>query len=304
MSRSGVPLRIFVTGAGGQLGQVLLRELRRGGHEVAALTRAALDLTQREQVLERLVKLRPQAIVNTSAFGVEASEEDPKTALAVNAFAVRTLAEACRSADATLLHFSSDFVFDGTATSPYRETDRPNPGSVYGATKLLGEWYAEWGAAALRPARREPLRKPRRPEHDRPDVRGHPRGAHRERVLRPHGLPRLHDRRRGRDPAPPRGKAASGVYHCVNAGFTTWHELAVELTRQIGSPSSVVPVSADDLASKVSRPKFAALSNEKLANLGIELPSWQNALGRALAAPLPTATPIPPSGIRPTSSRG
>ena len=100
------------------------------------------------------------------------------------------------------------------------------------------------------------------------------------------------------------GKAASGVYHCVNAGFTTWHELAVELTRQIGSPSSVVPVSADGLASKVFRPKFAALSNEKLANLGIELPSWQNALGRALAAPPPTATPIPPSGIRPTSSRG
>jgi dTDP-4-dehydrorhamnose reductase len=94
------------------------------------------------------------------------------------------------------------------------------------------------------------------------------------------------------------GKAASGIYHCVNAGFTTWHELAVELVRQIGSPSNVIPISADDHASKVSRPKFAALSNEKLANLGIELPGWQSAIGRALLAPSPTATPIPSSGVR------
>lgn len=304
MSRSGVPLRIFVTGAGGQLGQTVVRELRRGGHEVAALTRAALDLTQREQVLERLVKLRPQAIVNTSAFGVEESEGDPKTALAVNAFAVRTLAEACRSADATLVHFSSDFVFDGATTSPYRETDRPNPGSVYGATKLLGEWYAA-GAPRYFVLRVESLfgNPEGRSTIDRmcADIRaGRTVSAFYDRTVSPAYMVDVAAATRRLLES----KAASGVYHCVNAGFTTWHELAMELTRQIGSPSGVVPVSADGLASKVFRPKFAALSNEKLANLGIELPSWQNALSRALAAPLPTATPMPPSGIRPMNSRG
>ncbi|MGE5716688.1 MAG: dTDP-4-dehydrorhamnose reductase [Acidobacteriota bacterium] len=304
MSRWAVPLRILVTGAGGQLGLNVVRELRRGGHEVAALTRAALDLTQREPVLERLSKLRPQAIVNTSAFGVEQSEEDPKSALAVNAFAVRTLAEACRNAGATLVHFSSDFVFDGTATSPYRETDRPNPGNVYGATKLLGEWYAA-GAPRHFVLRVESLFG--NPEGRSTIVRmcvdvraGRAVSAFYDRTVSPAYMVDVAAvTRRLLE-----GKAASGVYHCVNAGFTTWHELALELTRQIGSPSSVAPVSADSLASKVFRPKFAALSNEKLANLGIELPSWQNALARALAAPPPSATPIPTSGIRPTSSRG
>ena len=96
------------------------------------------------------------------------------------------------------------------------------------------------------------------------------------------------------------GKAAPGVYHCVNAGFTTWHELAIELSRQLGSASNVVPVSADAHTSRVVRPKFAALSNEKLANLGIELPAWQSALGRALAAPRAAA---PVSGSRPAIQR-
>ena len=300
MARSGVLLRIFVTGAGGQLGQTVVRELRRGGHEVAALTRAAMDLTQRDQVLERLVKLRPQAVVNTSAFGVEASEEDPATALAVNAFAVRTLAEACRIAEATFLHFSSDFVFDGTATSPYRETDRPNPGSVYGATKLLGEWYAG-GAPRHFILRVESLfgNPEGRSTIDRmcADIRaGRTVSAFYDRTVSPASMSDVAAATR----RILEGKAASGVYHCVNAGFTTWHELAMELTRQIGRPTSVVPVSADSLTSKIHRPKFAALSNEKLANAGIEMPSWQNALGRALAAP--TATPNPP-GIRPMNSR-
>jgi len=294
-----VPLRILVAGAGGQLGHVLVRELRRGGHEVAALTRAALDVTRREQVLERVGKLRPQAVVNATVFGVEESEDDPKTALAVNAFAVRTLAEASRGSDATFLHFSSDFVFDGTASSPYRETDRPNPGSVYGATKLLGEIYAQ-GAPRHFVLRVESLFGIREGKStiDRMcvDVRaGRTVSAFYDRTVSPAFVDDVAAATRRLL----EGKASSGVYHCVNAGFTTWHELAMELVRQIGSTSSVVPVSADALASRVTRPKFAALSNEKLANLGIELPAWQSALGRALLAPSPTATPIPANGIRP-----
>lgn len=295
-------LRILVTGAGGQLGHVLVRELRRGGHEVAALTRAALDVTQRDLVLERVGKLRPQAVVNATAFGVEESEQDPKTALAVNAFAVRALAKACRASDATFVHFSSDFVFDGETTSPYRETDRPNPGSVYGATKLLGELYAQ-GAPRHFVLRVESLFGIRdgKSTIDRMcvDIRGgRTVSAFYDRTVSPAFVDDVAAATRRLL----EGKAASGLYHCVNAGFTTWHELAVDLVRQIGSPSSVVPVSADGLPSKVFRPKFAALSNEKLANLGIELPAWQSALGRALAAPSPAATPIPASGVRPASS--
>jgi dTDP-4-dehydrorhamnose reductase len=275
-----------------------VRELRRGGHEVAALTRAALDVTRREHVLERVGKLRPQAVVNTTVFGVEESEDDPKTALAVNAFAVRTLAEACQISDAAFVHFSTDFVFDGTATSPYRETARPNPGSVYGATKLLGEIFAQGATRhfVLRVASLFGIREGKS-TIDRMcvDIRaGRTVSAFYDRTVSPAFVDDVAAATRRLL----EGKPSPGVYHCVNAGFTTWHELAVELVRQIGSTSNVVPVSADGLTSKVFRPKFAALSNEKLANLGIELPAWQSALGRALLAPSPGASPIPASGIR------
>ena len=139
-------LRWAVLGAGGQLGQVLVRELRKSGHEVAALTRAALDVTQRFAVLDRVAKLKPEVIVNTTAFGVEPSEDDPKTALAVNAFAVRTLADVARSCDAVFVQFSSDYVFDGTAVVP---TARPT-----GRTPSASTARRSSSASSTRRARR------------------------------------------------------------------------------------------------------------------------------------------------------
>jgi dTDP-4-dehydrorhamnose reductase len=290
-------LRIVVVGAGGQLGQALVRDLRKAGHEVVALTRTALDVTQRFAVLDRVAKLKAEVIVNATVLGVDASEDDPKAALAVNAFAVRSLADVARSAGAALVHFSSDYVFDGTATAPYRETDRPNPVNVYGATKLLGEIYAQNVA------------------------RGY--------VLRVEGLfgtpggkgtidKMIAEARQGRtitsfydrkvspvhvdDVAAAtrrlvEKKAANGVYHCVNSGFTTWHELALEIVRLAGSASNVIPASLERSGLRVSRPLFSALSNEKLANAGIDLPPWQAALERAVnAAPEETK---PTSGVRP-----
>ncbi len=292
-----MPLRIVVVGAGGQLGQALVRDLRKAGHEIVALTRAALDVTQRFVVLEKVTKLRPEVIVNATVLGVDESEDEPKAALAVNAFAVRNLADVARSVDAALVHFSSDYVFDGIATAPYRETDRPNPVNVYGATKLLGEIYAQ----------------------------NVPRGY----VLRVEGLfgtpggkgtidKMIAEARQGRtltafydrkvspvhvdDVAAAtrrlvEKKASAGIYHCVNSGFATWHELAVEIVRVLGSPSNVIPASLERSGMRVPRPLFSALSNEKLANAGIDLPTWQTALARAIGQPPEPARPL--SGVKP-----
>lgn len=292
-----VGLRIVVVGAGGQLGQALLNEMRKPGHEVVALTRAALDLTQRAVVLEKLAKLRPEVVVNASAYGVEASEDDPKAALAVNAFAVRTLADAARAAGAALVQFSSDFVFDGTATAPYRETDRPNPLSVYGATKLLGEIYAA-GAPRHYVIRVESLF-------------GVPGGTGTiEKMIAEARQGRTITSFYDRKVSPAHvddvaaatrrlveKKAPSGIWHCVNSGFTTWHELALEVVRLTGSQSNVIPSSIERSGLRATRPLFSALSNEKLANAGIDLAPWQSALARAVAAP--PAEAAPPSGVRP-----
>lgn len=287
-------LRIVIAGAGGQLGQVLLRELRKSGHEVAAFTHSSLDVTQRDTVLEKVVKLQPAVIVNAAAFGVEGCEEDPRRALDVNGFAVQTLADAARRASAALVQYSSDFVFDGAATSPYTEAARPNPLNVYGASKLLGECFAQ--------------NAPRHWVLRVESLFGNPDGtssidkmaadlkvgrgvkAFSDRTVSPSYMEdvtaatkRLLER-----------NVPSGVYHCVNSGFTTWYELALELKRLLGaSRASISSVSADDSRDRVVRPKFCALSNEKLGNAGIELPSWQNALQRYLG---------PPSAPKPVSS--
>jgi dTDP-4-dehydrorhamnose reductase len=290
-------MRIVVVGAGGQLGQAVLRDLRKAGHEVAALTRAALDVTQRLAVLDRVAKLKPEVVVNTSAFGVDASEDDPRMALAVNAFAVRSLADAARSAGAALVHFSSDYVFDGKAAAPYRETDQPGPVNVYGATKLLGEIYAQ-GAPRAYVLRVEGLF-------------GVPGGKWTiDKMIAEARLGRTLKAFYDRRVSPVyvddvvaatrrlvEKKAAGGIYHCVNSGFTTWHELALEIVRLVGSASNVIPASLENSGLRVERPVFSALSNEKLANAGIELASWQNALARAVSA-LPEETK-PTSGVRP-----
>lgn len=290
-------LRIVVLGAGGQLGEALVREMRKGGHEVVALTRAAQDVTQRLTVLDRVAKLRPEIVVNATALGVDASEDDPRAALAVNAFAVRTLADVARTCDATLVHFSSDYVFDGAATAPYRETDRPNPLNVYGATKLLGEHYAQgaprWAVLRVESMFGIPGGKGTIDKMIAEARTGRTLTAFYDRKVSPAHFDDVAAATRRLVEK----KAPSGIWHCVNSGFASWQEIALEIVRLAASPSNVIPASIERSGLRVARPLFTALSNEKLANAGIELPSWQNALARAVAA-----APVPPrqvSAVRP-----
>ena len=135
-------MRIAVVGARGQLGAAVVHECR-PAHDVVALTRADLDVTDDGAVEEAIDRIRPEAIINCAADNrVDAAEDHPLDALNVNSFAVRALARAAGRHGAALVHYSSDFVFDGAADTPYLEEDRPNPLSVYAASKLLGEWFA------------------------------------------------------------------------------------------------------------------------------------------------------------------
>ena len=218
-------LRIVITGAGGQLGQVLTRELRKGGHDVAALTRVSLDVTQGAAAVERVVKLQPEVIVNAAAFGVDASEADPRHALDVNAFAVQTLADAARRTSAGLLHFSSDFVFDGETSTPYTEAARPNPRSVYGASKLLGEIFAQnvtkhW-VLRVESLFGNPEGKSSIDKMVADLKAGRGVKAFSDRTVSPSYLDDVAaaTRRLLERNAPP------GLYHCVSSGVTTWYDL-------------------------------------------------------------------------------
>src|SRR5688500_11435612 len=135
-------MRIVVTGARGLLGAAVIRELSRD-FDVVPLDRAALDITNPGLVRDVLTSARPDAVVNCAGYNnVDGAEKDPRTALDVNAFSVRALSAEAQRLGAILVHYSSDFVFDGETDRPYREDDRPNPRGTYAASKLLGDWFA------------------------------------------------------------------------------------------------------------------------------------------------------------------
>src|SRR5262249_13170091 len=124
--RSGRLMRVLVTGASGQLGAAVVQECA-AAHDVVPLPHASLDLLDAAAVAAAVERVRPDAIVNAAAYNfVDQAETRPSDAIRVNAVAVRTLARAARRSGAILVHYSTDFVFDGDAQEPYRETDTPN----------------------------------------------------------------------------------------------------------------------------------------------------------------------------------
>jgi dTDP-4-dehydrorhamnose reductase len=277
-------MRIAVVGARGQLGAAVLHECA-ASHDTIAFGHAELDVSDDAAVALAMEQARPDAIVNAAAFtNVDAAEDHPVDALNSNAFGVRALARAARTHGATLVHYSSDFVFDGTVSVPYTEMDRPNPQSVYAASKLLGEWFA-CDAPRAYVLRVESLF-------------GHAPGGGPEKgsvagileTLKAGGAAKVFEDRtisptyvidaaRATRQLLESG-APAGLYHCVNSGCCTWLEFAQELARQLGIEPRLIPVRLADMALRAPRPLYCALSNDKLRAAGIAMPTWQNALQR------------------------
>ena len=285
-------MKVLVTGAGGQLGRTVAPVFA-AEYEVAALTRGDLDLTDAAAVRATVGGLRPGVIVNCAAYNaVDGAEDDPVTALAVNAFAVRSLARAAAGIDATLVHYGTDFVFDGTASEPYGEDDPPNPQSVYATSKLLGEWFAQgarhyvlrveslFGGGALAPdadGRRLGSSLDRIADAllDGREVR-----AFTDRVVSPSYV----DDVAAATLALVRRAAPNGLYHCVGSGHATWFDVTVELARLLGVEPAIQGIALDELQLRAPRPRFCALSNRKLAAAGIEMPHWREAVARYAGA--------------------
>src|SRR5687767_6449280 len=277
--------RVLVTGASGQLAHHIINTF--ADHAVTALDRKQLDLTDPDAVRRAVSQAAPSVIVNCAAFNnVDGAEDQPLEALAVNAFAVRSLARAAQDAGATLVHYSTDFVFDGVASTPYQESDQPAPQSTYAASKLLGEWFAMDAPRAL-VLRVESLFGSlpgwtgRRGTMDTM-VDGIRAGREipvlTDRVVSPSYSPDVaaatrHLLDRG---------APSGVYHCVNAGHATWEIVAIEIARLLGAEPKLKRLTTGQLTLRAARPRYCALATSKLAAHGFTMPSWEDALGRWL----------------------
>jgi len=261
-------VKVLVTGAAGQLGREMVRVA--GTAVVAGLVRADLDVSDSAAVHEAVAGLRPDVVVNCAAWtDVDGCELDPERAQTVNADAVGFLAEACDEVGAHLVHVSTDYVFNGEASTPYGEDHPTDPVNAYGASKLAGEVAAGAGATVVRSTWLQPA--------DLPGMVG--------RVIDSleAGVPiRVMDDRRAcptfvADLVPVilrlGAERVTGVVHATNAGVTSWHGFAREVARASGNdPELLVPVSETDLdvSRPACRPTYSALDNTVLRGLGWE----------------------------------
>lgn len=275
-------MKILVTGAGGQLGWDVCRELERRGTEHLGTTSASMDITDREAVWNRLSKYRPDAVIHCAAYtAVDRAEEEAERAFAVNEGGTRNLAQACKAIGAKLLYISTDYVFPGAGTKPYEVDDPAGPLNVYGKSKLAGEQ-----------AVKETLK-----QHFIVRI-SWVFGSHGSnfvktmlRLSETHSAVRVVSDQVGaptytEDLAPLLCDMVQteryGTYHATNEGECSWAEFAKAIFQVSGHETTVEKISTSDYtAAKADRPLNSRLSKRRLYEAGFSpLPLWRNALER------------------------
>lgn len=284
-------MRILITGAAGQLGTELCRQLAAGGSELGPLPAelhaaevVPVDLEQANlarlpEAMELVATAQPDVVINCAAYtNVDGAETDRDTVFAANALLPRNLAMACQHRGAKLLHPSTDYVFDGLSPVPYTEADVPAPVSVYGKTKYLGEQYAAQFCSRTFVVRTSWLY-----------------GLHGKNFVKT--ILRLADEREElKVVADQLGNPTSaedlahhllavaateeyGLYHCTGAGICSWFDFATEIVRLSGKKARVLPCTSDEYPSPVKRPANSALDHAMLrATVGDCMRPWQQAL--------------------------
>ena len=301
---SAFGLRILLTGPDGQVGWECRRSLQALG-QVHCVDRAHCDLSRPDAIRTAVRAASPDLIVNTAAYtAVDRAESEPDLAFAVNATAPAVLAEEARQTGASLIHLSTDYVFDGTKPAPYLEDDACNPLSVYGRSKLGGEqavlssgapalilrtsWvYATRGHNFLRTMVR--LAREREELRIVDDQWGAPTWARSIAEAIAAIVARA-----GRDRSSIAASFAGhgGVFHMTAAGRTNWHQFAQRLLRQVADPErrlrSIVPIASSEYPTPARRPVNSVLDCGRLARLwGVALPPWELALELAVAGGVP-----------------
>lgn len=283
------PLRIVVTGAGGQLGTDVVRLASGAGrHEVLAAGSSELDVGDRDVVMAALTRARPDLILHCAAWtAVDACESDPDRAFRVNSFGCRNVAEAARHTGAHLVAVSTDYVFDGTLSRPYTEWDRPNPVSVYGLSKRAGEEEIMALLPGATIARTAWVCGP----HGTNMVKTVLRLAGGEGPLRfvddQRGCPTFTEDLAGMLLQLGVGRRP-GLFHVTNQGATSWYGFARDVLVAAGmDPARVEPIATSDLqpARPAPRPANSVLDNAALRMSGVALlPDFHEPLERVVKA--------------------
>jgi dTDP-4-dehydrorhamnose reductase len=280
-------MKLAVLGANGQLGRDLCPRL---AGEVVPLTRAEIDLDRPDTIKSHLATLRPDVVVNCAAYNfVDKAESEPDTAFRSNAWGVRELAWACRELDCQLVHLSTDYVFglDTDRRTPLTEDDPPGPVSVYGLSKLAGEYlvrsvcprhlvvrtcglYGVWGSGGKGSNFVETML--------RLAGQGKPLRVVNDQRCTPTYTADLAD-----TVAVLIERGTEGLYHVTSSGDCTWYELAAEVIRQTGVKADLTPITSSEFGAAARRPTYSVLATGKLERTGLSRPrSWPDALAAYL----------------------
>jgi len=278
-------MQIAVIGANGQLGSDVVEAFTRKGDEVIPFAHSDIELSDIDSVSTRLQELRPHIVVNTAAMHhVENCEREPQKAFAVNGLGVRNLSLVARDIGATLMHVSTDYVFDGAKASPYEESDVPNPLNVYGNTKLAGEYFVRSTVEKHFVVRTSAIygRSPCRAKGGLNFIelmlklakeRGEVRVVDSEFVT-PTSTAEL-----ARQMVSLSRSDFYGLYHATAEGSCSWYEFAREIFAVTGTRVNLKAAAPNEFPAKVPRPKYSVLENRELKNHGSNIfRPWQDGI--------------------------
>lgn len=276
-------MRILLTGRTGQVGWELERSLLAIG-DVLATDRQALDLADSEAIRRTVREAKPEVIVNAAAYtAVDRAESEPAAAVATNGAAPAVLAEEAKRCGALLVHYSTDYVFDGAKRSPYLESDRPAPLNAYGRSKLAGEQAIASSGCRYLLLRSSWVYAPRGRNFFVTIARKAATGEALRVVADQQGVP-TESRFIAETTGALLERRVEGTIHVVPVGSTSWHGFAAAIVQRLGLSVAVQAVSAAEYASATPRPAYSVLSHEKLASLLGTPPGWESLLDRCVKA--------------------
>ncbi len=289
-------MKILLTGSTGQIGYELAHALR-GVGDVVAVDRRQMDLGKLDQVRDVIRTVRPQLIVNPAAYtAVDLAESEPELAMRINAHAPAVMAEEAKRLGAAMIHYSSDYVFDGNKAGPYTEEDSPNPQNVYGRSKLAGEQAVQAAGIPCFVFRtswvyglrgRNFLLTVKRLAEERKELRivadqvGTPTWCRTIAEATQRVVARLQMHVDDIDA----WTELSGLYHLTAQGQTSWHGFAQEIVLQssLEKKPVVTPIETADYPSPAKRPKNSVLSSGRFMQTFGDLPHWREALKLCLS---------------------
>lgn len=276
-------MKILLTGSDGQLGRELSDTAAGAGHEVRSTTHADCDVVSPAAVRQAVEDFKPDVLINCAAWTkVDAAESESDAAFRVNALGPRVLAAACAANDVLLVQMSTDYVFDGLATSPIDEWQRPNPRSTYGASKLAGENEVRAIARRYLVVRTSWLYGRAGPNFVRSILRAAAEGRELRVVSDQIGTPTWTGhlaqallRLIGRD--------VPGTFHLTNSGEVSWHGFAEAIVSATGTDAPVTAITTADYPTAAPRPQYSVLDNRIWRLLGeTPLPNWRHGLNSYL----------------------